>query len=197
MGVIMYKATVMYDLISYSLFENTTSFYDSIEQFENEITKVLQEKGKEMGFHNAVIVVESQNGDGQSFIYEANNINNDKLSLRKIYDLLLQDGEKEAIIIASAYDKDNTQYSKRAMRVSRDFSILTFIGVLLSLQSVYFSLKRTHSIKSFDFLFNSAIFAIFAAAFTIGIGCVLDEALYYFIDKRNQKKDKSLMLIKE
>ena len=83
------------------------------------------------------------------------------------------------------------------MRISRNLSIISFVGVLFMLQRVYDSLKVTHSIKSFDFLFNSAILAIFIAVNAIGMTSVFDEAMNYFIDKKNAKIDKSLRLIKE
>jgi len=186
-GGFMYKVTVFHN----------TYYVDDIKNHETELIKLLQEKGKELELKETIIFIDSLDDNKESYIYIAKNIDTDNPSLKLAYRLLKLDNEKEPIIIESAYDQDNNIYNKKAFRISGITTGLSFVGLILALQKVYDSLKTTHSIKSFDFLFNSAIASIFALATSIGMGFVLDETICHFVDKNNLKKDKSLQLIKE
>ncbi len=197
----MYKATIYYEKEGNTKekdISNVINGNTDIKIIENVLINYLKENGKESGFEDAVICVDSLNDKkiGNAYIYLAQNINTDKPTLKTAYHLLNQEGEK-SIIIESGYDHDGTRYNKKSMRINRNVSLFSFVGILFMIQRVYDSLKVTHSIKSFDFLFNSAILAIFIAVNAIGMTSVFDEAMNYFIDKKNAKIDKSLMLIKE
>jgi hypothetical protein len=197
----MYKATIYYEKEGNTKEEDISNLINGntdIKIIENVLINYLKENGKESGFEDAVICVDSLNDKkiGNAYIYLAQNINTDKPTLKTAYHLLNQEGEK-SIIIESGYDHDGTRYNKKSMRINRNVSLFSFVGILFMIQRVYDSLKVTHSIKSFDFLFNSAILAIFIAVNAIGMTSVFDEAMNYFIDKKNAKIDKSLMLIKE
>jgi hypothetical protein len=196
----MYKATIYYEKEGNTKEEDISNLINGntdIKIIENVLINYLKENGKESGFEDAVICVDSLNDKkiGNAYIYLAQNINTDKPTLKTAYHLLNQEGEK-SIIIESGYDHDGTRYNKKSMRINRNVSLFSFVGILFMIQRVYDSLKVTHSIKSFDFLFNSAILAIFIAVNAIGMTSVFDEAMNYFIDKKNAKIDKSLMLIK-
>lgn len=197
----MYKATIYYENQGNTKEEDISYVINGktdIKEIENELINYLKENGKESGFEDAVICVDSLNDKkiGNAFIYLAQNINTDKPTLKTAYHLLNQEGEK-SIIIESGYDHDGTRYNKKSMRINRNVSLFSFVGILFMIQKVYDSLKVTHSIKSFDFLFNSAILAIFIAVNAIGMTSVFDEAMNYFIDKKNSKIDNELKLIKE
>ena len=197
----MYKATIYYENQGNTKEEDISNVINGntdIKIIENVLINYLKENGKESGFEDAVICVDSLNDKkiGNAFIYLAQNINTDKPTLKTAYHLLNQEGEK-SIIIESGYDHDGTRYNKKSMRINRNVSLFSFVGILFMIQRVYDSLKVTHSIKSFDFLFNSAILAIFIAVNAIGMTSVFDEAINYFIDKKNSKIDNELKLIKE
>ena len=201
----MYKVTIFYNNQD-NMVEDNNYYIDDItnvKKFESQLAKHLQEKGREFGYDEALIYVDLIKNENpvytgdmeQVCIYKANNISN-KPELTMAFHLSKHNEDDEIIIEQINDYKDSVQYTKKIMKVGGVITGISLTGLTIMLIKVIDALKTTHSIKSFDFLLNGAIAAIFALSSAVGLGSLLGGSIYNFIDKRNLKNEE-LKLIKK
>ena len=201
----MYKVSIFYSDQNNMLVEDKPYYIDDIsdiKSFEFQLTNYLQEKGKDFGYKEALIYVDLvKNQDPvytgdmeQIYIYEANNINNN-LNLTKAFHLLKPNEEDEIIFEQIDASKDNIKYTKKIMKIGGIITGISLTGFTIAFLKVIEALRTIRSIKSFDYLFNGAIAAIFALGTSVGIGTILGGAIEYYAEKKNLKNEE-LKLIK-
>lgn len=202
----MYKITIFYGDKD-NLVQDDKSYFvdniDNIKEFEFKLINQLRDKGNECGYKEALIYVDLVKNENpvyvsdmeQAYIYRANNIDSNKIELTMAYHLSKTD-EDEIIIEQMDDYEDDLRYNKKIMKIGGGVTGVSLTGLIIMIHKVMDSLRTTHSIKSYDFLLNSAIACVFAFATAVGVGVLLDGAIYYFKDKR-KLKDKEYKLIKE
>ena len=195
----MYRIKIIYSDKNHVLDNVDDTYYvENInDEFENNLTNHLKEKGKEVNAKDALIyvdLVEKENpvyvGEmEQVCIYRANNINNN-LILRKIYSAPRELNEDEILTVLNVDKyKDFIKRDKKNMKIGGGITLSILVTFFILVKIASNELKVSDYSEVFNFISNELTLTIGSGGTALGILLFITSLFDYYKDKKKLKNE--------